>query len=208
MKMLTYALALPVLLVGMTLNAAAELTTFSFDDPKGVNGIIFMIDSELEPIVGMAGGITGTVQYDPAEPALFKGSVSFPVSQIRLVNDKMQEHMVGPKWLDAAGDMQVKFSFDEVTDVTAAEEEEGDAHVLTVKGTLSLGPASVEKTVNIGVTHLYGAAPKRGQVDSGDLLVLRSQFTMDRRDLGIENDSESVGPEFGVFVPIVGYSQH
>ena len=206
MKMLIYALALPVLLVGLALNAAAELTTFSFDDPKGVNGIIFMIDSEMEPIVGMAGGITGTVQYDPAEPALFSGSVSFPVSQIRLVNDTMQQHMVGPKWLDASGDMQVKFSFDEVTDVTAAEE--GDAQVLTVKGTLSLGPASVEKTVNIAVTHLYGAAPKRGQVDSGDLLVLRSQFTVDRRDLGIENDSESVGPEFGVFVPIVGYSQH
>ena len=206
MKMLTYALALPVLLAGMALNAAAELTTFSFDDPKGVNGIIFMIDSEMEPIVGMAGGITGTVQYDPAEPGLFSGSVSFPVSQIRLVNDTMQQHMVGPKWLDAAGDMQVKFSFDEVTGVAAAEES--DAQVLTVKGTLSLGPASVEKTVNIAVTHLYGAAPKRGQADSGDLLVLRSQFTVDRRDLGIENDSESVGPEFGVFVPIVGYSQH
>ena len=90
---------------------------------------------------------------------------------------------------------------------TVAAAEEGDEKVLTVKGTLSLGPASVQKTVNIAVIHLPDAASKRGQAESGDLLVLRSQFTVDRQDLGIENDSPSVGPEIGVFVPIVGYSQ-
>ena len=87
-------------------------------------------------------------------------------------------------------------------------QEDGEqGPVLTVKGTLSLGPASVEKTVNIAASYLAGAASERGGAKGGDLLVLRSQFEVSRQELGIENESASVGPEIGVFVPIVGYSQ-
>ena len=72
--------------------------------------MVFMIDSEMEPIVGMAGGIGGTVEYDPADPMSLTGSITIPVSKISLINDQMEQHMMGPKWLAAADGMTVEFA--------------------------------------------------------------------------------------------------
>ena len=53
-------------------SAIAEPVTFDFADPKGVNGVAFVMDSALEPIVGAVGGIAGTVSYD-GRPGLALG---------------------------------------------------------------------------------------------------------------------------------------
>ena len=54
-------------------SALAAPQAFDFKDPKGVNNVIFKLDAPLEAISGSAGGISGTVTFDPAEPAATKG---------------------------------------------------------------------------------------------------------------------------------------
>ena len=57
------AVLLSILTIAATASAASD--EFDFKDPKGVNAIYFVLDSELEPIMGMATGISGTVTFDP-----------------------------------------------------------------------------------------------------------------------------------------------
>ena len=38
---------------------------FDFKDSKRVNSLSFFLDSELEPIMGVASGISGKISYDP-----------------------------------------------------------------------------------------------------------------------------------------------
>ena len=66
MKKATLTTLLSLTLAG-TLASAPQ--TFDFKDPKGVNAIQFHLDSVLEPISGTASGISGTVTFDPANPA-------------------------------------------------------------------------------------------------------------------------------------------
>jgi polyisoprenoid-binding protein YceI len=48
-------------------HAAPE--TFDFKDPKGVNNAVFKLTAPLETIEGSASGISGTVSFDPENPA-------------------------------------------------------------------------------------------------------------------------------------------
>ena len=63
-RLLTSLIALGT---GLALHAAP--ISFDFKDPKGVNAIQFHLDSLLEPISGTAGGVSGKVTFDPANPA-------------------------------------------------------------------------------------------------------------------------------------------
>lgn len=226
--------ATAALLVGSTLLAGpaalAGPTAFDFADPKGVNGIVFILDSDIEPIVGTGTGLTGTVQYDPADPASFSGSISVPTAQLRGANARMTGVLHSDQWMDAENHAQVTVTFDEVLDARPAEDAQGgddDANgsteagdtdaddaqdgkvFLTVKGRVQFAGVEIEKEFEVLATHLPDAAPERGQAEAGDLLVLRSEFTVSRRDLGIKPDMgpRQVADEVHLIVPIVGYSK-
>jgi polyisoprenoid-binding protein YceI len=201
-------IALVITVFTMVVTAAPRITaeemTFDFKDPKDVNGIMFAVDSKLEPIVGMAKQVEGTMTYDPADPTSLSGSITVPAKAIVLTNSVMQDHLMGPKWLNVQDKLDITFTVGEVTAV-----QEGEEPVLTVEGKFSIGAVEVDQTVNIAVTHLPDAAKDRGGAKEGDLLVLRSMFTIDRVALGISPDTptDKVGGEIGIFVPIVGYSK-
>ena len=55
--------------------ALAAPETFDFKDPKGVNNAVFKLDAPLEALNGTATGISGTVSFDPANPAATKGRI-------------------------------------------------------------------------------------------------------------------------------------
>ena len=185
--------------------ALAEEVTYDFQDPKAVNGICFINDSPLEPFVGFGQGVEGTVDYDPASPESFTGSISVAADTLRVTNDQMTEHMLSPGWLDATDGAKFEAVFDEVTEVAEAD---GGATLLTVQGKLKYGAVEVDKTYTIEATIEKGGAAARGPKNAkGDLLVLRSDFTIDRIDFGFkpEMDDAEVAKKIYVMVRIVGY---
>jgi hypothetical protein len=51
---------------------------FDFEDPKGVNNIIFQLDAPLESTNGTGSGITGTVSDDPDDSTSIRERSSLP----------------------------------------------------------------------------------------------------------------------------------
>ncbi len=92
----------------------AQEQAFDFADPKGVNGITFILDSDLEPIVGIAGGVAGEVTFDPQNPEQFAGSISVAADQITFVNQRMTGVLQGKDWLNIAENLKITVTFGEV----------------------------------------------------------------------------------------------
>ncbi|MEO0514811.1 MAG: YceI family protein [Planctomycetota bacterium] len=206
MKQTLTAMTAAAVTLGLGVNAAAEAVEFDFKDPKGVNGVVFVVDSKLEPITGMIGGIGGVVSYDPAEPTSFDGEITVDLSEIAFINAGMTKVLKGADWLNFSDAFVATLTFDKV--VSAAETEEG-SQMLDVHGTMSFGGKDLPLSVMIDVTHLPDAAKDRGGAKSGDLLVLRSMFNLSRIDLGINEEmpTDKVGEKITVMVPIAGYSK-
>jgi len=191
---------------GAGVYASAETVEFDFKDPKGVNGVVFVVDSELEPITGMIGGIGGVVSYDPAEPTSFDGEITVDLSEISFINAGMTKVLKGADWLNFSDAFVATLTFDKVASATKTED---GSQMLDVHGTMSFGGKEVPLSVMIDVTHLPDAAKDRGAAQSGDLLVLRSMFNLSRIDLGINEEmpTDKVGEKITVMVPIAGYSK-
>jgi polyisoprenoid-binding protein YceI len=182
--------------------AFAAATTFDFKDPKGVNTIAFILDSTLEPIVGVASGISGTVSFDPANPKATTGKITVQTKSLRTENKGMNDHMHGDEWLDAAKHPTIEFSIKKVTDAKTGEK---DTHELTVVGDLTIKGVTKEVTAPVKVTHLPGRLSERTKM-KGDLLVVRSNFVIKRNDFNIqpEKDGKVVGSDIEVRVSIAG----
>src|SRR6185369_2728816 len=119
--------------------------TFDFKDPKGVNNAVFKLDAPLESINGSASGISGTVLFDPANPAATTGKIVVATDSLTVPNPMQKEHMHSVNWLDAAKYPEITFeakSFANVkteTNVTTAD----------VTGIFSLHGVSKEITTPI-----------------------------------------------------------
>jgi polyisoprenoid-binding protein YceI len=189
----------------------AEAVEFDFKDPKGVNGLVFVMDSQLEPIVGMVGGVTGTVEYDPADPTTFAGEISVDIGQISFINPGMTKVLQGADWLDIADRFITTMRFDSAKLAEGSESADAEPGTtkLEVEATLIFGEEELPMTLPLSVTHLPDAAADRGAAKEGDLLLLRSEFSVSRIDLGInpEQPTDKVGPMIRVMVPIAGYSK-
>lgn len=189
-----------LLLVGPTLARAAD---FDFKDPKSVNSVQFLLDSEVEPIMGLASGITGTISFDPAAPDKTSGSITVDATSIHMMNEKMQETVHQGDWLDTKKNGEVKFEFKKVT----ASKKTGDnSFELTVTGDFTLKGVKKEMSVVVRATYLPGKAGARLQGKKGDLLVLRSDFTIKRSDFGIKPGmmANVVAEEINIKVSITG----
>ena len=187
-------------------NRGTAAIQFDFKDPKGVNAVGIFVDSKLEPIRGFATGVSGVVGFDPGDPASFGGAISVDAGKIHLSSGKMTDVLRGADWLDVKNHLSVEFAFDRVVGSTVTD----DGHiVLDVKGRLTVAGVTVEKQVPIRAAYLKDAASERGAAASGDLLVLRSQFVVERDAFNIRKGEvlDKVGNEIQIDVAIVGYSK-
>src|SRR5262245_23425850 len=87
-------------LTTITSFAVAAPLTFDFKDPKGVNNAVFKLDAPLEAIQGSANGVSGTVTYDPENPASTKGKIVVSAASLHVPNTMMNEHLHGGQWMD------------------------------------------------------------------------------------------------------------
>jgi polyisoprenoid-binding protein YceI len=177
-------IALLAAATALAATAHAEKIAFDLKDPKGVNNIVFKLDAPLESINGTANGITGTVLIDPAQPEEIEGKIIVDTKSLVVPNSVMQEHMLGADWLDAETHPQITFEVKEVLNPVKSTDTEGTADV---KGVFTLKGISKEITVPAKVTYLENmlGARSNGKMQ-GDLLVIRTNFQINRSDFGIK----------------------
>lgn len=164
--------------------AYAAPLSFDFKDPKGVNSIAFHLDAPLESIAGTGTGVTGTIAFDPAAPEATTGKIVLATSSLTVGNSMMQEHILGPKWLNAQANPEITFEAVKLSNVKKTDKGVS-ADVL---GKLTLNGVTKEITAPVTFTHLPDKLGARvGKPDlKGDLLVVRSTFTISRSEFDIQ----------------------
>jgi polyisoprenoid-binding protein YceI len=155
--------------------------TFDFKDPKSVNNAVFKLDAPLESINGSANGISGTVTIDRDNPAATQGKIIVSTASLHVPNPMMKEHLQSPMWLDAAKYPEISL---EVKGIKNAKID-GDTATADVEGIFTV--KDVSKTINIPVkvTLLKDKLGLRVPNLKGDLLVIRSNFSIKRSDFNI-----------------------
>ena len=161
----------------------AEVKTYDFEDPKGVNNVSFLLDAPLESISGNAKGVSGIVTYDSTNPNAVSGTITIETASLTATNNKLQEHMLGKGWLDAASHPAITFVAKSISKI----EELKDGFKAQLTGDFTLKGVAQELTVPVTFTYLPDMLGKRSNgAMQGDLLVLRSTFTIKRSDYGIK----------------------
>jgi len=197
---LTHLLAITA--ASLTAVQAAPLT-FDFKDPKGVNNVVFKLDAPLESINGTANGVSGTVTVDPENPGAATGKIVVTTASLTVPNPLMQEHLLGENWLNAKTNPEITFEIKKISDV----EKDGTKGEADVTGIFTLNGVSKEITVDAKVTYLPGKlADRTGGKMEGDLLVIRSEFDINRSDYNIQpgQNTDKVAEEIEISLSIAG----
>lgn len=188
---------------GLVAATLAAPQTFDFKDPKGVNNAVFKLDAPLESINGTANGISGTVLFDPANPGALRGKIVVEAASLHVPNPMMKEHLHGKDWLDVAQHQEISFEVTRVAHVKTT----GANTTAEVTGTFTLKGVSREITVPVRLTYLPDklGARTNGRMQ-GDLLVIRSRFTLKRSDFGInpQAPTDKVADEIELTLSLAG----
>lgn len=180
----TKSLLLVAALAATSASASAAPRAFDFKDPKGVNNVQFRLDAPLESISGTGTGISGAVDFDPADVAATRGRIVLDTSSLTVGNPMMREHLHSANWLDVAKHPTITFEAAKVANVR----RQGAQVLADITGKLTVKGITKEVTVPVGFTHLpdkLGARVGNDKV-KGDLLVLRATFEINRSDFGIQ----------------------
>lgn len=182
--------------------SAASLK-FDFQDPKGVNSVSFLLDSEVEPIRGFSGGVRGELTFDPAAPDKTGGKLIVAAESLRTPNAEMDKALHGPDWLDVSVNPEISF---EIKKIASAKKSGDNRYELKAVGDFSCKGITKELTITIHATYLKGAASKRMRGAEGDLLVTRADFKINRSDFDIKKGFPGVvvAEEIQISAQIVG----
>ena len=178
MKLALHTLILSVALTGVV-NAAP--LSFDFKDPKGVNNAVFKLDAPLEAITGSASGVSGTVTFDPANPAATAGKIMIATASLHVPNAMMKDHLQSADWMDVAKFPEITFEAKELKNVKTA----GDTTTADAAGSLTIRGVTKDVSVPVKLTYLKDKLGLRVQNQKGDLLVIRANFSIQRADYGI-----------------------
>jgi polyisoprenoid-binding protein YceI len=165
-----------------------------------VNNVQFKLDAApWESITGTATGISGAIQFDPAQPQNTQGRIVLDAASLSVGNPLMAEHLRSDQWLDVAKHPTTVFEAQSATNVRTE-----DTQILAeVKGKLMVK----------GVTKLHlprrqvGARVNDPKV-KGDLIVLRSTFHINRSDFNIKPGemTDNVAETINLSLSIAGAS--
>lgn len=169
-------------------NVRAQATEFDFKDPKGVNSVQFLLDSEVEPIMGVAAGVSGKLSYDPREPKKTTGKIIVDAKSLHTPNERMKDVLHSAEWMDVEQFPTVEFEFTEIRDVRDAK---NGANELLVAGEFTCRGVKKPLVVPVRISHLPGKLKDRMRGE-GDLLLLRAEFAIKRKDFGIKTDMNGV----------------
>ena len=195
-----------LVLAAATRVALASPQTFDFKDPKGVNNATFKLDAPLEAIQGSANGISGSITFDPQNPAATKGKIVVTTESLRVPNPMMNEHLHGGQWMDAAKFTEISFESEELKNISSS----GDTTSAEVVGTLTIKGVAKRISVPVKLTYLKDKLGQRVPNMKGDLLVLRSTFNIKRSDFGINPGAptDKVSDRIELSLSVAGAAAH
>jgi polyisoprenoid-binding protein YceI len=170
-----------VILAALTGTLQAATETFDFKDPKNGNTAVFKLIAPKETIQGSANGISGTVTFDPQNPAATKGRILVTAKSLAVPNPIMKMHLHGSTWLDVQTYPEIVFEVKEMKNVKT----ESDKTSADVSGTFTLKGVSKELTVPVTLTYLKDKLSQRQPGVKGDLLVVRTTFSIQRSDFNV-----------------------
>lgn len=162
-----------------------------------------MIDSPIEPIVGYAKGISGTIDFDPVHLELSHGFILVDVSSVQFANEGYTRTAQGYA-LNGQTYPQLKLV---VKSVFNARKIGTNTYRATVLADFICRGISQPKRLDVFASYFPGRAEERtGGNFKGDLLVLRTHFDVSRSAHGISNGipSEMVDDKIRVDVAVVG----
>jgi polyisoprenoid-binding protein YceI len=185
--------------------ADAAAKQFDFKDPKGVNTVVVSLDSLLEPVAGVASGISGMVEFDPENPRATTGRIQIETASLKFVNDRFTQTAHSERGLNATAHPTIEFSLKRVRDVRRSGTT---GYVGTVEGEFSCHGVTKPITVPLRAAYLAGKARDRNRRTGGDLLVLRTTFMIRRSDYQIATGlaAEMLAEEVEIRANIVGVS--
>jgi polyisoprenoid-binding protein YceI len=188
--------------LGWAATALAAPETFDFKDPKGVNNAGFKLDAPLESINGNASGISGTVTFDPENPAATRGKIMVAANTLMLPNPMQQGHMRSDKWLDVAKYPVISFEATELKNVKT----EGEVTTAEAAGTFTCKGVSKEMMIPVKLTYLKDKLSQRVPSMKGDLLVIRANFSIKRGDFNINPGQleDKVSDEIDLTLSVAG----
>lgn len=181
----------------------ASPQSFDFEDPKGVNNASFRLDAPLETITGTTTGVSGTLSYDHDDPGSLSGFLVIDATTLHVDNPVMKEHLHGATWMNTAEHGEIRFEVVSLSEV----EREGDVVRGKVTGQLSMMGVTREITVPATATLLPGMlGPRTNGAMEGDLLVVRTTFSISREDFGINPDAprDKVADEVQIQLAVAG----
>lgn len=186
--------------------ASAEKQAYNFKDPKNVNNVSFRLDAPLESITGTGDGISGTVHFDPKKPETISGEIVLDATTVTVPNPLMQDHLHGEKWLHSEQFGTITFATKDVKNLKKTER----GYTADITGHLTLKGTTKEINVPVQITFLPDklGARSNGKMQ-GDLLVLRSDFTINRSDYGIMpgQATDKVAEEVEISLALAGYHE-
>lgn len=186
----------------------AESISFDFADPKGVNTVNFHMDATLESISGNAKGVSGRIQFDPQDPAKTSGHLQIDTASLYVANPRMKEHMHGPTWMDVAKHPDIRFTMGSLRNIDTT----GNITTADVNGELTIKGVTRPVTAKATLTFLQGKLKARmgPRGSEGDLLVIRTKFSINRTDYGINEGqlTERVADEIEISLSIAGQAPY
>ena len=126
---------------------------FDLKDPKGVTGMSLAIKSPLEPIRGFAGGISGNVSYNVADPSKSTGKIVVDSASTQLINPNMTAAMHQSWCLDVKKYPTIEFA---VTKVDKVVKQKDGTISAKISGDFSFHGVTKPLTVDATIAYLPG----------------------------------------------------
>lgn len=176
MKTTTIAL-IALLTLAVAGAATAGGTQFNVADNVGRNVITFTSEAPLEDIVGTTNQITGSLEFDPANPEKGgRGQIKVPVASLDTGIPLRDEHLQGGVWLDARNYPEIIIEIIGLESVKTVSQ--GDGHKtfdVKASGLFTLKGQTRELTLDARVAYLAESDQTRALMP-GDLLAVRTSF--------------------------------
>lgn len=166
--------------VALDVKASGKKTLY-IDDRAGNNQVSVLSESTLEDFTVVCNQVKGTCEVDPKDLATFRGRFALRVEHLKTGIELRDEHLRGPDWLDARNHPEVTI---EVTGVEDVRRTGANEAALALVGTCTIKGRTNQVRLPAALTYLDESPTTQRRV-KGDLLRLRSEFSLRLSDYGI-----------------------